>query len=162
MGKIAEGVNKINFTMLYGNYCYIIIENFPQKFSPCMQLYITEQTVKRIVQRPTLWILYPCASRWETLIHHQPFDSPMVPSPKSNTWNALRKRPVRSSSRYSAHCKSNIIPIRLSWVVSDQRHFFRLITQNLCTPKIPIPTLKDNLAWEVSRSSLRWVWNDPR
>ena len=21
--------------MLYGNYCYIIIENFPQKFSPC-------------------------------------------------------------------------------------------------------------------------------
>ena len=35
MGKIANGVNKINFTMLYGNYCYIIIENFPQKFSPC-------------------------------------------------------------------------------------------------------------------------------
>ena len=21
--------------MLYGNYCYITIENFPQKFSPC-------------------------------------------------------------------------------------------------------------------------------
>ena len=35
MGKIAKGVNKINCTMLYGNYCYIIIENFPQKFSPC-------------------------------------------------------------------------------------------------------------------------------
>ena len=35
MGKIAKGVNKINFTMLYGNYCYIIIDNFPQKFSPC-------------------------------------------------------------------------------------------------------------------------------
>ena len=34
MGKIAKGANKINFTMLYGNYCYIIIENFPQKFSP--------------------------------------------------------------------------------------------------------------------------------
>ena len=32
MGKIAKGVNKINFTMLYGNYCYIIIE----KFSPCI------------------------------------------------------------------------------------------------------------------------------
>ena len=30
MGKIAKGVNKINFTMLYGNYCYILIENFPQ------------------------------------------------------------------------------------------------------------------------------------
>ena len=25
----------MHFTMLYGNYCYIIIENFPQKFSPC-------------------------------------------------------------------------------------------------------------------------------
>ena len=35
MGKIVEGVNKIHFTMLYGNYCYIFIENFPQKFSPC-------------------------------------------------------------------------------------------------------------------------------
>ena len=34
MGKIAKGVDKINFTMLYGNYCYIIIENFPQKFCP--------------------------------------------------------------------------------------------------------------------------------
>ena len=22
--------------MLYGTYCYIIIENFPQKFSPCV------------------------------------------------------------------------------------------------------------------------------
>ena len=35
MGKIAKGANKIHFTMLYGNYCYIFIENFPQKFSPC-------------------------------------------------------------------------------------------------------------------------------
>ena len=35
MGKIAKGVNEIHFTMLYGNYCYIFIENFPQKFSPC-------------------------------------------------------------------------------------------------------------------------------
>ena len=34
MGKIAKGVNKINFTMLYGNYCYIIIKNFPWKFAP--------------------------------------------------------------------------------------------------------------------------------
>ena len=23
------------FTMLYVNYCYIIIENFPRRFSPC-------------------------------------------------------------------------------------------------------------------------------
>ena len=35
MGKIAKGVKKIHFTMLYGNYCYIFIENFPKKFSPC-------------------------------------------------------------------------------------------------------------------------------
>ena len=35
MAKIAKAVNKINFTMLYGNYCYIIIKDFPQKFSPC-------------------------------------------------------------------------------------------------------------------------------
>ena len=34
MGKIAKGVTKINITMLYGDYCYIIIENFPPKFSP--------------------------------------------------------------------------------------------------------------------------------
>ena len=34
-GKNRQGVNKINFTTLYGNYCYIFIENFPQKFSPC-------------------------------------------------------------------------------------------------------------------------------
>ena len=38
MGKIANGVNKIYFTMLYGNYCYIFIENFPQKFSPCRMM----------------------------------------------------------------------------------------------------------------------------
>ena len=35
MGKIAKGVYEINFTMLYGNYCCIIIENFPKIFSPC-------------------------------------------------------------------------------------------------------------------------------
>ena len=33
MEKIAKGVNKVNFTMLYGNYCYIIIVKFSQKFS---------------------------------------------------------------------------------------------------------------------------------
>ena len=36
MGKIAKGVKQMHFTMLYGNYCYIFIENFPNKFSPCM------------------------------------------------------------------------------------------------------------------------------
>ena len=35
MGTIAKGVNKISFTMLYGNYCYVIIENRSKKFSPC-------------------------------------------------------------------------------------------------------------------------------
>ena len=29
-------VKKDKFTMLYGNHCYIFIENFPQKFSPCI------------------------------------------------------------------------------------------------------------------------------
>ena len=38
MGKIAKGVNKVHFTMLYHNYCYIFIENFRQKFSPCAVL----------------------------------------------------------------------------------------------------------------------------
>ena len=33
MGKIAKGVNKINFTILYA--IIAILENFPQKFSPC-------------------------------------------------------------------------------------------------------------------------------
>ena len=36
MGKIAKGSNKIYFTMLYGNYCYIFIENFSQKLSACI------------------------------------------------------------------------------------------------------------------------------
>ena len=40
MGKIAKGVNTINFTILYGNYCYIIIENFPKKLSPCTRVLI--------------------------------------------------------------------------------------------------------------------------
>ena len=35
MGKVAKGVKKINYTVLYGSYCYIIIENFSEKFSPC-------------------------------------------------------------------------------------------------------------------------------
>ena len=32
MGKITKGVNKIHFTMLYGNHRYIIIENFTQQY----------------------------------------------------------------------------------------------------------------------------------
>ena len=31
-------VKKIHITMLYSNYCYIFIENFPHKFSPCGKL----------------------------------------------------------------------------------------------------------------------------
>ena len=34
-GKNRQRCQKNTFTMLYGNYCYIFIENFPQKFSPC-------------------------------------------------------------------------------------------------------------------------------
>ena len=47
MGKIAKGVNKINFTMMYGNYCYIFIENLPQKFSPCTVAYYDPRFDKR-------------------------------------------------------------------------------------------------------------------
>ena len=65
MGKIAKGINKIYFTMLYGNYCYIFIENFPQKFSPCinrsyihtfLQSFIKMQKLR--VERPTLYPLW--------------------------------------------------------------------------------------------------------
>ena len=38
--KNRQRYEKNNFTMLYGNYCYIIIENFPQKFSPYRHLQI--------------------------------------------------------------------------------------------------------------------------
>ena len=49
MGKIAKGVDKINFTMLYSNYCYIIVENFPQKLSLCtITLSVANRGVSRI------------------------------------------------------------------------------------------------------------------
>ena len=35
MGKIPTDVNKNHFTMLYRNYCYVFIENFSHKLSPC-------------------------------------------------------------------------------------------------------------------------------
>ena len=46
--------------MLYGNHCCIIIENFPQKFSPCAKLFIVTNmnevriytSVNRISQKP--------------------------------------------------------------------------------------------------------------
>ena len=37
-GKNRQRCQQNKFTMLNGNYCYIFIENFPQKFSPCMLL----------------------------------------------------------------------------------------------------------------------------
>ena len=33
--KNRQGCQKNKFTMLYGNYYYIFIENFPQQLSPC-------------------------------------------------------------------------------------------------------------------------------
>ena len=33
-GKNRQRCQKINFTMLYGNCCYIFIENFPRKYAP--------------------------------------------------------------------------------------------------------------------------------
>ena len=41
-GKNRQRCQQNKFTMLYGNYCYIFIENFPQKFSLCNTL-IQEQ-----------------------------------------------------------------------------------------------------------------------
>ena len=37
--------------MLYGNYCYIIIENFPKKFSPCIDghMYVDIQLPQRLL-----------------------------------------------------------------------------------------------------------------
>ena len=48
--------------MLYGNYCYIFIENFPQKFSPCGLCYIVE-----LVQllRPSIDGLNSCTNSIE-------------------------------------------------------------------------------------------------
>ena len=37
-GKNRQRCQQNKFTMLYGNYCYIFIENFPQKFSPCTKI----------------------------------------------------------------------------------------------------------------------------
>ena len=37
-GKIRQRCQKNKFTVLYGNYCYIFLENFPQKFSPCITI----------------------------------------------------------------------------------------------------------------------------
>ena len=34
-GKNRQRCQRNKFTMLYGNYCYIFIENFSRKFSPC-------------------------------------------------------------------------------------------------------------------------------
>ena len=39
-GKNRQRCEQNNFTMLYGNYCYIFIENFPQKFSPSIKTYL--------------------------------------------------------------------------------------------------------------------------
>ena len=37
-GKNRQRCQQNKFTTLYGNYCYIFTENFPQKFSPCILL----------------------------------------------------------------------------------------------------------------------------
>ena len=59
MGQIAKGVNKINFTLLYGNYCYIIIENFHKEFSPCgvfgVADYDSEVTISKFKMADSRW-----------------------------------------------------------------------------------------------------------
>ena len=42
-GKNRQRCKQNEFTLLYGNYCYIFIENFPQKFSPCALSWIIHQ-----------------------------------------------------------------------------------------------------------------------
>ena len=51
MEKSARCANKIHFTILYGNYCYIFIENLPQKFSPC-SIGVSHNACKYISSNP--------------------------------------------------------------------------------------------------------------
>ena len=44
-GKNRQRCRKKNFTLLYGNYYYIIIDNFPQKLSPCSLFWLKLSTL---------------------------------------------------------------------------------------------------------------------
>ena len=53
-GKNRQRCQQNKFTMLHDNYCYIFIENFPQKFSPCVQ---RVNSVKISVELTNFWHL---------------------------------------------------------------------------------------------------------
>ena len=42
-GKNRQRYQQNKFTMLYGDYCYIFIDNFPKKFSPCIEMILKRQ-----------------------------------------------------------------------------------------------------------------------
>ena len=68
MGKIARGVNKIHITMLYGNYCYIFMENFPRKFSPCTPSVILDTFLQiHFMVLGFFFNLHILESNWEKL-----------------------------------------------------------------------------------------------
>ena len=68
MEKIAKGVIKIDFTTLYGNYCHIFIENFPQKLSPCRFWYSTSLHYF-VYYMPTIFFSFPLARHYLVLIY---------------------------------------------------------------------------------------------
>ena len=71
MAKIAKGVEKINFTMLHDNYCYIFIEKFPKKFSPCRQFQLIFQMIAMEINL-TIAMTY---LQLETTLHQKPFET---------------------------------------------------------------------------------------
>ena len=50
-----NSVNKIHFTMMYGNYCHIFIQDFRQKFSPCILRVKCSYTLYTITVRNICW-----------------------------------------------------------------------------------------------------------
>ena len=89
-GKNRHRYQQNKFTMLYGNYCYIFIENFPQKFSPCMDALF----VKRLGFRSK--ILVDCT--------HELMDWPDISSGSKMKNSCICKSRVSPRSRRSAVC----------------------------------------------------------
>ena len=79
----AKGINKINFTMLYGNYWYIIIENFPQKFSPCMLYRICTRAHTGLIQQS----LSPIYGIWKISV---PLCMPRTSGHPSEYWPSAK------------------------------------------------------------------------
>ena len=56
-GKNRQRCQQNKFIMLYGNYCYIFIENFPQKFSPCSLKEFENEKWPKVGYLPLLWFI---------------------------------------------------------------------------------------------------------